>query len=542
MNAHVRLVYVFTTLLAIALGFAAWKAESINNERYQSTVRIEAQNHLIELRDRLESNLIGDIRLVQGLISVIAADPTITQARFASAAQPLFAGRHQLRNIGAAPDMVIRLMYPLAGNEKAIGLDYRKTPAQFAAAEQARTSRQIVLAGPLKLAQGGTGLIARLPVFVDADSDAERFWGLVSAVIDADQLFAHSRLNAEGSPIEIAIRGKDGKGSEGEVFFGRPELFAQDALLSTIELPYGKWQVAALPRAGWPAQADNTWSLRGAFTLIALLVLGSFLALARALQHTALARAKAESEYRRAEKANEDKSRFLATMSHEIRTPLNDILGMAQLLEMPGNSETDVREYANTITRSGKALLSLLDDILDLARLESGRVKLGQQPFSPHALLDEIRATFQPMAKSKGLQFEIKIDSSVRDRYEGDPTRLHQMIDNLASNAIKFTTTGFVRIDCKEIFAEQSVALVEFSVTDSGIGIPPEKQARLFDSFTQADGSASREHGGTGLGLAIVLDLARLHGGDAGVESRVGQGSRFWFRVRLSTVETPSPT
>ena len=540
MNSHVRLVYIFTALLAVALALAAWQAESINDQRYRSKIRNEAQSQLTELRDRLESNLVGDIHLVQGLISVIAADPTLDQARFERAAKPIFSGRTQLRNIGAAPDMVIRFMYPLAGNERAIGLDYRKTPAQLAAAELARSTRQIVLAGPLTLAQGGTGLIARLPVFVDTATGEEHFWGLVSAVIDAEKLFLYTGLNAADHPLEIAIRGRDGKGSQGDVFLGRPALFtelpAEDVLFNTIQLPYGSWQLAAVPRTGWPAHADNVWSLRAAFAVVALLVLGSFLALGRALQHAATAREHAEVQQRRAEEASQIKSRFLATMSHEIRTPLNGILGMAQLLQMPGNSESEVREYAGTINNSGKILLSLLNDILDASKIEAGRIELAHQAFSPRTLLDDVHAMFQPVTEAKGLRFEITVAPGVREIYEGDPLRIRQMIDNLTSNAGKFTASGFVRIHCQELSHEQGSALLEFSVSDSGIGISADKQAQLFQPFTQADSSVTREYGGTGLGLSIVLELARLHGGDAGVESREGEGSRFWFRVRVNTV------
>jgi signal transduction histidine kinase len=152
-------------------------------------------------------------------------------------------------------------------------------------------------------------------------------------------------------------------------------------------------------------------------------------------------------------------------------------------------------------------------------------------------MLDDLHAMLQPVAQSKGLHFETTAAPTVKNIYEGDPLRIRQMLDNLASNAAKFTTSGFVRVECSEVSSHQYHAVLEFSVSDSGIGISPEKQALLFQPFTQADNSVTREYGGSGLGLSIVLELARLHGGDAGVESREGEGSRFWFRIRVNTVD-----
>jgi sensor domain CHASE-containing protein/nitrogen-specific signal transduction histidine kinase len=533
MHRYAALVYNFTALLAVALALAAWQAESINDQRHLSRVRAETQAHLMEVRDRLESNLVADIHLVRGLISVIASAPDIDQKRFERAAKPLFAGRTQLRNIVGAPDMVIRFAYPLAGNEKAIGLDYRKTPAQMAAAEQARLTRQIVLAGPLNLVQGGNGVIARLPVYIDNAAGDERFWGLVSAVIDSGRLYASTGLDNPELPVEIAIRGRDGKGAGGEVFFGRGELFAGDAVLSSIHLPYGTWQMAAIPRHGWPRHADNHWELRAAFALIALLVLGSFLALGRALQQAAAARQHAEEQRRLAEAASKAKTRFLATMSHEIRTPLNGILGMSHLLQMPGNEESEVHDYARTINQSGRTLLTLLNDILDAAKIEAGRIELEYAPFSPANVLEETRALFDTLAKTKGLRLEVSLQAAVQPGYRGDALRLRQMLSNLVNNAIKFTAHGFVRIECREVWADSQAAVLEFAVSDSGIGLAPEQQTEIFKPFVQADSSTTREYGGTGLGLSIVRDLARLHGGDAGVDSTQGQGARFWFRIRV---------
>jgi diguanylate cyclase (GGDEF)-like protein/PAS domain S-box-containing protein len=289
-------VYLTIALLICGLVLAAAYGERLNDENFAATSRADAKNELGHIRSRLEVNLRGDIHLVKGLVSFVASRPQITQEEFARAAKPLFDGGSNLRNIGAAPDMVIRMMYPMAGNEKAIGLDFRKTPNQFETANQARTTGQLILAGPLELVQGGKGIIGRIPVFTEDRNGKKRFWGLISAVIDTDRLFRNSGLSDADLPLEIAIRGKDGKGSRGAVFFGRAELFEADPVLADIALPNGSWQIAAVPRGGWPARADNTGLLRLMFLVISLLILSPFIAFARTLRALVRAQSKIESE------------------------------------------------------------------------------------------------------------------------------------------------------------------------------------------------------------------------------------------------------
>ncbi len=282
-------------LLVLLLG--AW-AERVDRDRRAVTLRAEVQGRLAETRERLAGHLYGDLQLIRGLLGVISLEPGLDQPRFERAVQPLLQGRTQLRNIAAAPDMVIRMVVPMKGNEAAIGLDYRKVPAQFEAAERARLTRQVVLAGPLNLVQGGVGLVARLPIYINDAQGRERFWGLVSAVIDVDRLYERSGLKEPDAPIEIAMRGKDATGAGGSVFFGRAALFDEQPVLSEIELPQGSWQIAALPRGGWAVAGGSVWPLRIGVVLIALAVLGVFGAQLRAVQASALAAERAEAAKR----------------------------------------------------------------------------------------------------------------------------------------------------------------------------------------------------------------------------------------------------
>ena len=240
-----------------------------------------------------------------------------------------------------------------------------------------------------------------------------------------------------------------------------------------------------------------------------------------------------------ADAANLAKSQFLANMSHEIRTPMNGILGMAQLLLMPNTSESERCDYARTILNSGKTLLNLLNDILDLSKVESGRLSLESRPFEAGQLLQETSLLFAESTAQKGLALDVRWEGPAR-RYLGDPHRLRQMLSNLVGNAIKFTRQGSIRIEAREL--ERNLAggdaLLEFSISDTGIGIPPDRLHLLFKPFSQADSSTTRNFGGTGLGLSIVKNLAELMGGEAGCESTPGSGSRFWFRVQVGRLDS----
>jgi signal transduction histidine kinase len=235
---------------------------------------------------------------------------------------------------------------------------------------------------------------------------------------------------------------------------------------------------------------------------------------------------------RQAETSNAAKSQFLANMSHEIRTPLNGVVGMVELMQLTDLSASQ-RRYVETATQSSQALLRLIDDILDLSRIEVGRLALDRASFHLPSLVHDVRVLFVDQARAKGLTLLTSVPDTLNVMLVGDRHRLLQVLTNLVGNALKFTTEGTVTLLVAAEPEYGSMLRLRFEVSDTGIGILAHQQAMIFEAFTQADSTMTRRYGGTGLGLSIARELCHMMGGEIGVQSSVGIGSTFWFTVQM---------
>ena len=240
---------------------------------------------------------------------------------------------------------------------------------------------------------------------------------------------------------------------------------------------------------------------------------------------------------REAQSANLAKTQFLANMSHEIRTPLNGVVGMIEMLRLSGPTQAQQR-YLEQATQSSQLLLRLIDDILDVSRIEAGKLALERAPFHLPSLLYDLRVQFAEQARAKGLGLSVTLPDALNLVLVGDVHRLKQVLVNFINNAIKFTDAGSVTIAVASLDRSEGSVRLRFSVTDTGIGVAPSQQQEIFNAFSQADSSTTRRYGGTGLGLSIARQIADAMGGTVGVDSIVGKGSTFWFEVALERSST----
>ncbi len=479
------------------------------------------------LRAGVESELYQRLSLPIALKAFVISNPDFTSEDFDSFANSLKNSVPGVMSLQLAPDAIVTYITDIERNKKALGHDLLSDESRRPAVIRSIEERRFIVAGPVNLIQGGRAIIARLPIFLEGfrgRTGLDDFWGFATILIDVDALFSDAGLKNIDPGVALAIRGVDGLGADGGLIVGDASLFEHATRVVDVPLPNGSWQLAAAPKDEALAH-DHPVFAAGAILGTVLLV-GLVWVLVYRQGGRELRSAKEQ-----AEAASKLKSDFIAVMSHEMRTPLNGILGVLDLLRSTDLSEKQ-SDYVSTAAAAGEHLLQQVNDVLDLSRVESGLLKIENDPIDIRDIVDSALQVNSTALQAKNLKLESKLLLPKRE-LSGAPHRIRQVLVNLIGNAVKFTDSGTITVEVKTCSETDELSVVEFSVTDPGIGISEKQQARVFDDFVTLDTGYDRNANGSGLGLAISRRLVEAMSGEIGVESKPGVGSRFWFRIPL---------
>lgn len=542
----------YVVRIAVLLVMCVGTAVVVERIAVLDTVRdrqIDSLRDLGDLRTNLEKRVNGDFQRLRGLVGLVGSGAVITQDRFAKVAAHLVEGQlSEIINIGLAPDLVVRFVYPLKGNESVLGLDYRVSTTQGPMVEKAVQSHDIIIAGPLDLIQGGRGLIARYPLFEGDDSSAgkERLWGIVSMAVDFDKFVARAGYDSLAERYDLALYGIDGKGRDGGLIMGSPSDLV-DPVSITVSLPVGHWVIDASPKGGWPVLSRYFWMIVGGTVLIflvgsVLIVIGARfeIAMMRANLMMYTARSEALDARDEAQRSNQAKTLFLANMSHELRTPLNAIIGFSQLMSegLFGRLENErYRVYVEDILLSSRHLLALISDILDISRIESGEMQIYDEVIHIRQLIDDSVRLVGQRGRNDCCSVKTDIPED-NPAIRVDGRMMRQSLMNVIGNAIKFSPVGgTVTVSVVHLDYGGLAILVE----DHGAGIPEEDIERITEPFIQLRPGSDVAAKGAGLGLAISKRILEAHEGSLRIVSSIGEGTTVFLEIPAMRVVKTTP-
>ena len=427
-----------------------------------------------------------------------------------------------------AKDGIVSHIYPMKGNEEAMGLNMLEHPDRKKEANLAKTSGQYTIAGPFPLVQGGNGALLFDPVYVKDEAGEDTFWGFSILVLNWDHFMEEvETYKLEDASYQYLIW-KNGTELGEKLTIAQSEKFSfKDTLEVACDVPNDTWYFEIEPKAGWVPQSQIAFGILIAALVSGVLTVGYWQYEMQRYKE-ALYAEKIEQAAKRAEEASEAKTRFLFNMSHDIRTPMNAIIGFSDLLEKHLDDKEKVHDYIKKIQLSGSFLLSLINYVLEMARIESGKATLRTEVGDAQELLGALNAVFEPAVEKKRLKYNCTLD--VEHRFIiCDVTKVREIVLNIISNSVKYTPEGgSVTVQIKEIpWEKEGWTAYRILVEDTGIGMGAEYLPHIFEEFTRERTSTESKVVGAGLGLPIVKALIDLMGGTIQVESERGKGSKF---------------
>lgn len=438
-----------------------------------------------------------------------------------------------VEGIELAKDGVVTQAYPYEANKEAIGLDMLKDPRREKEANVAKNSGSYTIAGPYELVQGGTGALLFDPIYIDNDGD-NQFWGFAILVINWDRFINEMNLNSlEEADYYYKIWKKDmASGQELTIAQCTVEKL-NDAMEVECRVPNDCWYFDIVPQKGWISKGELLFGSVASIVLAFLFTLAFWQFEMRRYKDKQYA-VKIEEAAKKAQNANEAKTRFLFNMSHDIRTPMNAIIGFTSLLERHIDDKEKINDYISKIKSSSELLLSIINHVLEMARIESGKMTLNSENVDLQGVTESLAAVFEPTVRSKRLI--MTCDSDIKHRYiTGDETKIKEVLLNVISNSVKYTKRGGrIDISVREMpGTTPETAIYKVVVADTGIGMSKEYLPHIFETFTREKTSTEAKVAGTGLGLPIVKSLLDMMGGQIDVESVLGEGTTISMTVEF---------
>ena len=478
--------------------------------------------------NRIRSQLNRYLDVSEFFQNIIGSGHQMDSKEFQALSQMISDDSQIIKAIELAPDGVVKDIYPLKGNEAAFGIDMLNSPARKHEANLAMKSGQYTIAGPYELNQGGLGSLLFEPIYITDKSGEKSFWGFSILVLDWNRFLEELELDKlTDASYCYQMWKKDGNSGKKTIIAQGGDAIHKGAVQISCKVPNDTWYFEIIPHTGWVTVKQQA---------LVFLVAVSIAVLATAICYLMLHRKQREKLYteeirksaEKARKANEAKTRFLFNMSHDIRTPMNAIVGFSGLLEKSLHDEKKSLGYIKKIRVSSDILLTIINQVLEMSRIESGKITLNPESVNIREMVEAMNTVFESSLTKKSLEYQCSLNV-VHDQILCDKTKMEEIILNVVSNSIKYTNPhGKITVSIDELDSEdEKNANYKVVVEDNGIGMSQDYLPHIFEEFSREHTSTETRVAGTGLGLPIVKSLVDRMGGTIEVESEEGKGTRF---------------